>query len=159
VYDAYNAARPLTLVRDPSYWQGYYSVRVGDWLSSAGAVYLVATRPAEAHALCGYVLAHVAATGFLIAEIGARPDDMEAIPALLSAVADEAARRGATRGKVKLPDEPSTTMALAALFGPTLQPDLNEELMARAIAPEFAEQELDAIVAAPGAIFWPFDEF
>ena len=58
VYAAYNAVRPLTVVRDLAYWRGYAAWMFTDWLTHDHAVFFVATRTPNDHDLCGYVLVH-----------------------------------------------------------------------------------------------------
>jgi GNAT superfamily N-acetyltransferase len=170
LYDAYNAVRPLTLVRDPRYWRGYTAARITDWMAFQRAVIFVATRGLEDNQLCGYLFGAFydqayaryhfnSPPAFVLSEIGVRPGDEAAIPALLYAAGRYASERGIIRGQVDLPDEPLINTALERLFGPSLH--LSSEpngLMARTIAPDFEQRALDAIFATSGSICWSIDE-
>jgi ribosomal protein S18 acetylase RimI-like enzyme len=58
VYARFNAARPLTMVRDSHYWHGYAAWMFADWIAQHRARVFVATRAAADHNLSGYILAH-----------------------------------------------------------------------------------------------------
>jgi GNAT superfamily N-acetyltransferase len=170
VYDAYNAVRPLTLVRDPRYWRGYTAARMTDWMAFQRAVIFVATRGPEDDQLCGYLFGQFydqayaryhfnSPPAFVLSEIGVRSGDEAAIPALLYAAGTYAAERGVVRGQVDLPDAPQIHVALERLFGPSLHLSAEPNgMMARTIAPDFDRRTLDEIFAAPGSICWRIDE-
>ncbi len=93
VYAAYNAARPLTVVRDLAYWRGYAAWMFSDWLTHDQTVFFVATRGADAHDLCGYVLVHFYDAAYarqqwgsppwlFVSELGVCPGDEDALLAL-----------------------------------------------------------------------------
>jgi GNAT superfamily N-acetyltransferase len=170
VYDAYNAVRPLTLFRDPRYWRGYTAARMTDWMAFQRVSIFVATRGLEDNHPCGYLFGQFydqayaryhfdSPPAFILFEIGVRPGDEAAIPALLYAAGRYAAERGIVRGQVDLPDEPLINAALERLFGASLH--LSSEpngMMARTLAPDFEQRALDEIFAAPGSICWSIDE-
>jgi ribosomal protein S18 acetylase RimI-like enzyme len=156
IYAAYNARRPLTTVRDQPYWEGWVALMFQFWKSPPQV--LLATNE-NASTPCGYVFAHYYPVGFVISEIGAVPTERDAIATLLNAVGDEALRRGCPAGgRVYLPNEPAIDMALVELFGPTLHAGAEPDSMLRPIAPEMTMQQVDNIVAAPGAIRWAIDQ-
>ncbi|GAB4217475.1 MAG: hypothetical protein OHK0022_59790 [Roseiflexaceae bacterium] len=157
---AFNQGRPLTVVRDANYWQGYAAARVGNWITSEGLVVFAATRPGTP-GLCGYALAEFYPSAFQIRDLAVLPAEPDALPALLHAVAQESQRRGAPPvARLFLPREPWIDAAVEHLFGATLQHGhVQGSLMARAIGPRFSEAQLDALFAAPGAIFSSIDLF
>ena len=171
IYDAFNARRPLTVVRDAGYWRGYAGVRYADLLTNKGAAFLVASRDGAGTPPCGYALAwfhaedyarrHFGApTGsFGVSEIGALPGEEGAIPALLAAVADHATAHRTPRGRIQAPREPWIDASLERLFGETLHDAASDDAMARPLGPGFDAHRLDAMFNAPGAIFWPNDGF
>jgi hypothetical protein len=170
VYAAYNAARPLSVVRDRAYWQGFAAHRYIDGLSRNRGVVLVAARPANPADIRGYVLAYVQEAGFTrqfglpfgtftVLEIGATPGDEAALPALLFAVVDEAARHGVDKGRVHLPDDPTLTAAVAEIFGASLRSGHDWEAMGRPIAAGVTDADVAATFAAPGAFHWLIDTF
>jgi GNAT superfamily N-acetyltransferase len=152
-HEAYNATRSLTMMRDLEYWQNTLRAKLGRW---DGAILFVAEAAAPERA-CGYAIAHFSGPGFLVIEIGARPDYDGAIPALLAAVGEEAARRGASGGRAYLPEEPELDAALDRLFEP-LRRSEEQTLMARPIAPDVTDAHLEALFSTPGAIPWRLDD-
>ncbi|SRR6266498_381405 len=156
IYTAYNAQRPLTTVRDESYWEGWVALMFQFWKHPPQV--LIATRE-NASMPCGYVFGHYYPVGFVISEIGVVPTEREAIAALLNAVADEALRRGSpARGRVYLPSEPAVDMVLARFFGATLHTGAEPDSMLRPIATGMTRHQADTIVMAPGAIRWGIDQ-
>jgi ribosomal protein S18 acetylase RimI-like enzyme len=155
IYAAYNAARLLTLVREPAYWRGYYATRLGDWMTSSQTTLLAAIREGASDRFCGYILASFDARGVLVGELGVLPDEADAIPALLAAVFDRAAGPG--KGTlVRLPNEPAIDAALERLAGP-LEQGVEQQLMLRALDPAAAIDDL-ITAKAPGAVSWLMDE-
>jgi ribosomal protein S18 acetylase RimI-like enzyme len=156
IYTIYNAGRPLTTVRDQAYWESWVAVIFQTWQHPP--LVLLATREGASQP-CGYVFAHFYAAGFVIMELGVVLAEAEAISSLLSAVADEAPRRGSPpRGRVYLPQEPVLDRALAQLFGSSLHAGGEPDSMLRPIADTMTQAEIDAIVSAPGAIRWSIDQ-
>jgi GNAT superfamily N-acetyltransferase len=158
---AFNRERPLTVVRDAAYWRGYAAWRVGNWIADEGLVIFGAFRREAEPRLCGFAFAEYYPPAFQVRDLGVLPDAPGAAAALLAAVAAEASRRGIPpAGRLYLPEEPAIDAALDRLFGPTLHAGQDEgQLMARPIAADFAERELDAIFDAPGAHFSAIDVF
>jgi GNAT superfamily N-acetyltransferase len=171
VYAAYNVARPLTVVRDLAYWRGYAAWMFSDWLTHDQTVFFVATRGAEAHDLCGYVLVHFYDAAYarrqwgsppwlFVSELGMCPGDEDALLALFSAVVDVAAQAGMGWGQGSFPHEPQVDRVVQYLFGATRREDLTQgSMMARPITPHFTEDHLEAIFAAPAAISWDCDHY
>jgi predicted acetyltransferase len=156
IYTVYNASRSLTTIRDQAYWEGWVAVIFHTWQNPP--LVLLATREG-ASMPCGYAFAHFYPTSFVISELGVVPTEAEAVPILLGAVADEARRRGSPlRGRVYLPHEPVLDGALVQLFGPTLHAGGEPDSMLCPIASAMTQQEIDAIVTAPGAIRWSIDQ-
>lgn len=166
VYAAFNAARPLTVVRNDGYWQDFFAPHLSAWHSDHAPICFVAHRDGEAEA-CGYSIVYYsdAAAGrafgldqlFTVSELGVRPGDEAAVPALLAAVTRHAAgsRWG---GRVYAPRDHAIESAIRQLFGGTAHMVEETEPMARPIASNFSERDLEAIFAVPSAIFWPLDE-
>jgi GNAT superfamily N-acetyltransferase len=152
VYDAYNAGRPLTTVREPAYWRAYTLPR----LLAPAATLLAASHGPDAP-LCGYALAHFQEETFAITEIGALPGEATAT-ALIFAVAAEAARRGIDKGRVYIPFEPEIDMALRTIYRVAEQGE-HRVFMVRPLASDIDVDQIAAIPRAPGAIPWPADDF
>jgi GNAT superfamily N-acetyltransferase len=168
IYGAYNAARPLTVVRDLPYWQGYAAQRFA--MSQAGerAFVFVATGPAGTGPAHGYVLAYgpadsgqAASSGgagaFSIAELGVLPGHEAGIPALLAAAAGAVGRPGCA-GRIYLPREPAVDAALDRVFDETVAGGEDRKMMVLPLAPDCDHGALAALVAQPGAVYWPLDE-
>jgi len=159
---AFNHARPLTVLRNPAYWQHYAALRVGHWIATEGLIIFAAFRSATDPQLCGYALGEFNPGSFFqIRDLGVLPTETTAISALLNAVAQEGQRRGDPPvGRIFLPCEPAIDAALDQLFGATLEYGQNHgSLMARTIGSWFTDQQLDALFAAPGATLSAIDFF
>jgi hypothetical protein len=158
---AFNRRRPLTVVRDAAYWRVYAALRVGNWITTEGLVIFAAFREGADPRLCGYAMAEFYPPGFQVRDMGVLPEEAGATLALLTEVAAEAQRRGIPlAGRMYLPQEPQIDTALERLFGPTLHAGHDEgHLMARTIAADFTDRQLDAIFSAPGAHFSAIDLF
>ena len=93
--------------------------------------------------------------------MGVLPEEAGAPLALLTEVAAEARRRGIPlTGRMYLPQEPPIDAALEQLFGPTLYAGQDQgHVMARTIAADFGQPDLDAIFAAPSAHLSAIDVF
>jgi predicted acetyltransferase len=157
IYAEYNALRPLTVVRDQQYWQTFTAAQLADGLSADRVSILTAHHPGHLGNPCGYVLLHVYDEAFLVSEIGVRSRDQAAISALLVAVAETATLRGALEGEWLLPQTPAITATLKGLCGDTLQQVETDFIMVRPIAPGVTMDDLAAIFAASGAIWWRLD--
>jgi len=157
IHRAYNGRRPLATVRDPAYWR-FVAVRAGWWLSSGQAEVLAATHVDQLEDKpCAYIIAlYSSARGFLVAELGALPDDGDALTALLSAIVQRPESR-AHGGRLHLPHDPALEATLAALCSHVEYP-LDEDYMVRAIAPDVDARELDALATAPGSVMWALDD-
>jgi hypothetical protein len=158
---AFNHLRPLTVVRDPIYWRDYAAVRVGNWIATEGLVIFAGFRSEAGSQICGYAMVEFYPAAFQIRDLGLLPAETDAIAALLSAVAQEAQRRGIPpSGRLYLPHEPAIDVAVEQSFGATLQRGQDQgQLMARTIGSRFTDQQLDALFAAPGAIVSAIDLF
>jgi predicted GNAT family N-acyltransferase len=158
IYQSYNSARPLTVVRDQEYWLSYGRMRFTEWCTNANGTVFVAER--ADHALAGYVLAHLSEMGFLVTELCVQPNDANALLVLLQAVIDEVMKRGfPSQGRVHLPHEAVIDAALQGIFGATLHQGYDSVIMAYGLADSMTNSEIDAIFAAPGAICWPIDDY
>jgi hypothetical protein len=159
---AYHDARPLTVRRDPVYWQDYAALRVGHWMSEEGLIIYTAFRSADDPQICGYATAEFnPGVFFQIRDLSVLPHETAAIPALITAVAHEAQKRTIPLiGRLFVPDEPATTAALAQLHSTTIEHRQNDgSLMARPIGLQFTERDLDNLFAAPGAFLSCIDLF
>ncbi|HEX8682528.1 MAG TPA: GNAT family N-acetyltransferase [Ardenticatenaceae bacterium] len=166
VYDAFNAARPLTVARDAAYWRDFFVPHLTAWLSGHAPVILVARRAGQAD-VRGYAIVYYSdeeparAFGldrlFTVSELGIFPGDEEAVSALLAAALSESGGR-LLGGRVYAPREPEIDAAIEQLFGQSARQDQDSEPMARVIAPDFEQSDLDALFAAPGAMAWPLDD-
>jgi len=170
IYALYNAHRPLSVVRDEAYWRGYFARRIrsrntthpmllilaymGDGNDKEYAGYLVVDYATQEEARADFNLDQF----FTIGEIGVAPGHEEAIPALASAVADNAAQ-GEVGGRVFLPREPHIDSAMRSLFGQSLQMLDDRDMMALPLSESCGQEELEAMFAAPGALFWIVDDF
>lgn len=158
---AFNHMRPLTVVRDPTYWRAYAAVRVGNWVATEGLIIFVVFR-SEAHPkICGYAMAEFYPVAFQIRDMGVLPSETAAISALLNAVSQEAQRRGIPlNARLYLPHEPTIDAAVEQLVGATLQHGQDEgHLMARTIGSQLTNQDLDGLFATPRAVISAIDLF
>jgi hypothetical protein len=96
--------RPLTVVRNGTYWHTYIAMRYADWATYAGAEMLVALPTPKSRDLSGYAIAHFSPMGVLLSELCVQPDAPEAVAALLNAITAELRRRDLPlQGRVHLP--------------------------------------------------------
>jgi predicted acetyltransferase len=154
VYDAFNAARPLTIVRPLAYWRGF-GARA---FTEPGAVILAATRKAADDVLAGYLLTHLSDQEISLLEIGWRSGDQECVSALISAAANLAAERQAMKMTVHLPFLPEIDAALDRVASGAAVKH-HHAAMIRAVGANRDLSWLNAAFAAPGAIFWGADGF
>jgi GNAT superfamily N-acetyltransferase len=160
VYTAYNLERPLTVVRNPSYWQNFTAVRLMQRITNEDLQVIGAWSTNMSTQLCGYLLVHFFDFAFLVKEIGVLPSEPSAITALLAAVGDEANRRSLVYGEVELPHEVPLDAGIADLFGASLHlSDANTRIMARPINSSFRAEQLETIFQAPGAFYSGIDHF
>jgi len=160
LYTAYNATRPLTVVRNSKYWQMFTAVRLMQRITNEHLHIFGAWSTDTANQLCGYILVHFFDAAFLVTEIGVLPYDTSAITALLAAVGDEASRRGLRYGEVDLPHEAALDAVIADLFGASLHlSDANMRIMACPINPGFRAEQLEALFHAPNAFYSTIDHF
>ncbi len=161
IYAAYNARRPLTIVRDAAYWRNY-ALRVERWLSAGFGCVFVARQadgqegdsPPHAYAIAGFSADH----GVRIVELGVLPGDVEALSPLLAAIAKRAVDRGRALGRPSaLPREPSLDAILGTLCS-SVEHSIDADWMVRACAPNVDERALIALPDAPGAVAWLFDD-
>jgi predicted N-acetyltransferase YhbS len=166
VYAADSARRPLSLVREPRYWQASIAPRVlgaQPWLRPPGT-FLAAAQPAPAAELAGYVLVHWwhvhdgAAGHFEVSELCTRPGHEAATVALLTALGEHAAAQDCRMGwgRLFVPREPAIEQAIGRLLR---HPEWSDFVVLQAcpVAPELDAGELAALLAATGAICWSLD--
>jgi GNAT superfamily N-acetyltransferase len=158
---AFNHKRPLTVVRDLAYWRDYAALRVGTWITSEGLVIFAASQGGGDPRMCGYAMAEFYPPGFQVRDIAVLPEEPGATLVLLAAVAAEAQRRDIPlSGRMYLPWEPPIDAALDRLFGTTLHAGADRgHLMARTIAMDFTDRQLDEIFTTGGAHFSAIDLF
>jgi GNAT superfamily N-acetyltransferase len=160
LYTAYNATRPLSVVRSQPYWQRFTAVRLMQRMTHEQLQIIGVWSAATPDQPCGYILVHFFDFAFLVTEIGVLPDDISALTALLAAVGDEASRRGLRYGEVDLPHEAPLDAVIADLFGASLHlSDANTRIMARPINPGFRAEQLEALFHAPNAFYSGIDHF
>ena len=161
VYSAYNATRPLTMVRDEAHWRNYAIPTLIQWGANQHGALLVAQDLPD-RSICGYLVAQLfeAHTGCNLVEVGALPGHAVAIPTLLDAVAEHY-RGHQAPALIQLPFEPAIDTALDGLFGPSLQRIAAPwgTCMARPLALDWTHDRIAALFSAPGAISWRIDEF
>jgi GNAT superfamily N-acetyltransferase len=171
VYAADSARRPLSLVREPSYWAASIAPRVlgqQDWLGPP-ATLLVAAHPTAPEHLAGYVLVHWwhlhdgppgdVPGYFQVSELCTRPGQQEAATtALLQAVGQVAATQDCRMGLGRLfvPREPRIEHAIGDLLR---DPEWSTfvALQAAPLMPALDDAQLTALLAAPGAVCWSLD--
>lgn len=154
LYDAYNASRALSLVRSLEYWRGYLAPA----FTAPTALVLVARRPPDGASIDGYLLAHMLDEALIVTEIGLRPGLPGVASALLDGLRDEANERGIDRGRAYVPVEPEVDIALGQAFV-GLRVGHHQAMMALPIATDFDMDRIQGIFVAPGAIYWPSDDF
>jgi len=154
VYDAFNAGRPLTVVRPQGYWRGFGARAFTD----PAAVVLAATANAPEDQLAGYLLAHLADQEMSLLEIGWRPGGQECVSALIGAARDLALDRQALNVTALLPFLPEIDAALDRVASGAAVKH-HQAAMVRADGANRDLSWLNAAFAAPGAIFWAADGF
>jgi predicted N-acetyltransferase YhbS len=173
IYDVYNAARPLSLVRDDTYWLGYYARRIEAVLPAHSSTLFLA-RAADGQPV-GYLLVQVRMQDpppaqppnpydtFFISETGWLPGHEEAWHALLYAALEDIRKRTREKeqpgGTVFLPGEEPLNEAVRALFGSTLEAVNDRNFMALTTSNSTGEADIAAIFSAPNAHFWIMDDF
>lgn len=172
IYAAYNEQRPLSIVRDESYWRGYFARRLASFLKTNEMALLVA-RAGGGRAV-GYLLMYLpkqdeANQGghFTISELCIMPGHNEAVTALLSAAkrwVNEVMQvlgddTGQVSGVALLPREEQIEQAMQIMFGETLHLVDDRTMMARPVNDDFTHDDLQAMFAAPSALFWMMDDF
>jgi GNAT superfamily N-acetyltransferase len=184
IYAAYNAWRPLSMVRDEDYWQSYFSPSLATARRQGTVSLFLASRQDQPVA---YLLTRVlsaeaardyfnAERGFVITEAGMLTGHDTALPALLYAMRQELllllvsqlsqqsqlpqSPEWEVPGAAFLPRQALLEEALRAVFGQTLYlSGARRRMMALPLGQRFSESELTATFAAPGALFWPMDAF
>jgi GNAT superfamily N-acetyltransferase len=167
IYGAYNRQRPLTVARDAAYWQGLH-VRKLERPPKGHTVHLfVAHSPQEGRDV-GYAIAYLSNEeaagasgldqGFVLSEIAVLPGHEEAIPHLLSAFAD-ATMGERVGGTSFLPRDAQVDQALRVLFEQPVEELEDTSIMARPLAGGLSQEEVEALMTAPDAMFWRLDEF
>ncbi len=159
IYDAYNAVRPLTIVRNAAYWR-HYAIRVDRWLSAGYGAVRIARRAGDDRHLypCAYVLAGFSAEyGVRLAELGALPRDEDALSPLLAVVASCVTERGMAGRPSTLPRDPQLREVLIAMCSGMAE-QRDPDWMIRPSAPDVDAQALLALPDAPGAVLWLFDD-
>lgn len=166
VYAAYNGTRPVSMVREPAYWQGYIAWMFTQYLDQHQSTLLVAYDPMNDRLLHGYALVNFYDQGFVISELAVQPGDEGTLTAVLNGVLAESECRGiALQGQLIAPMEPLTTNVLRRFFGSSMHQIEDytfqgySPLMARSIASDMTDADLDTLFSAPGATFWPLDAY
>jgi GNAT superfamily N-acetyltransferase len=156
MHQAYNAGRPLTTIRDQSYWE-YQIENIRWWRSTGRAEVLVATE-GEENAPRAYALAFFSQErGLLLAELGAPPGEEEALLALLSSILARPIVR-TLGGRLCLPRDPALECLLPE-SSDHVEDQVGGDCMVRAIAPDFDARQLDALPVAAGNVLWLLDDF
>jgi GNAT superfamily N-acetyltransferase len=153
IYRAYNQQRPLTTLRDDTYWRTFAGVR---FTLPQAQVSVAVERATER--ICGYLLAYLDTEAVTVIEAGVLDDHDQALGALLTAVRCAALSRGIVAGRVYLPAEPAVDAAVAAHFE-TVMSGTYQVLMGRPLAEDYTMEAIEAAFNAPGAIVWPVDDF
>lgn len=159
IYQAYNVARPASVVRDKAYWEEYLRWRWGEWSMQGTSIILVATPVRVPERPCGYIIPKYYDDAFIIAEIGAAPSATEVLPMLMTGVLEEATRRGiADRFRVYFPYEPQIDGWAHQLFTPAPQ---QGNYGAHAVYPlqGITAADLSAMFTALGRHSWLLDQF
>jgi GNAT superfamily N-acetyltransferase len=170
IYALYNAHRPLSLVRDEAYWRGYFSRRIrsrnishpmllimaytGDGNDKEYAGYLVVDHDTQEVTLEEFNLDHY----FTIGEVGFAHGHEGALPSLLAVMLNRETE-GRVGGRAFLPREPHIDASMQAIFGQSLQMPDDRTMMALPLGESCGQGELEAMFAAPGALFWIVDDF
>lgn len=170
IHEAYNRERPLILVRDAAYWEGYLAFKLEPTYFKAHQGLVLTARAAGETEDAGYIVVFITFSGsdlaqrfdldqlFIICEIGVVPGHEAAIPRLLSAIVDATVGRR-VGGRVFLPDEPEIRRSLETMLVQPVQQLDDRNMMARPLAPACTQADLEAIMSAPGAYWWWLDEF
>jgi hypothetical protein len=159
IYQAYNAARPASVVRDEAYWHDYLRWRWGEWSMMGTSTILVAIPVRDPERPCGYIIPKYYDDAFIIAEIGAFPSASATLPMLMTGVLKEATRRGiADRFRVYFPREPQIDGWTNQLFAPAPQ---EGQYGAQAVYPlqGSTPADLSAMFTMQGCHSWLLDQF
>jgi hypothetical protein len=154
VYDAYNASRPLTTVRDLSYWRSYAVLR----LRQPHITIFVAAQESHPDQVIGYIIAHIHSETIAITELAVLPEHPAAVAVLIGRVQREAQDRSISLSRVFLPREPIIDSILDQYFQETHNGSY-EMLMGRPLAEDYTMAAIETNFKAPGAIAWPTDDF
>jgi GNAT superfamily N-acetyltransferase len=170
IYEAYNRRRPLTVVRDSAYWNGYIAIREEGWAhpNSRHANTFFTASDGQGQ-MCGYLLAHFSTRQYArqrfdldqaitVSEVAALPGREGALLALMGALVDEA-QEGQVGARMFLPDEEPVNTAARIMFGETMERVDDRNLMASTLSGGISDTALAEIFSAPGALSWPLDEF
>jgi ribosomal protein S18 acetylase RimI-like enzyme len=153
IYRGYNQQRPLTMLRDGTYWRTFARVR---FTLPQAQVFVAVERATER--ICGYILAYVDAEAVAVIEAGVLDGHDQALDALLMAVRRAALSRGVVAGRVYLPVEPAVDAAVTDHFERVMV-GTYDVLMGRPLAEDYGLDAIEAAFSAPGAIAWPVDDF
>jgi GNAT superfamily N-acetyltransferase len=169
IYDAYNASRPASMLRDLEYWPIFRAPQFGPtswWLNHRNLAFLARSAGGE---IVAYALSHLSDQELArrefqldqvltISEVGALPGHEAAIPALLSSIVGSTLP-GAVGARAFLPREPQIEGCMRTIFGDSLH-DVNDlPLMALPLAEGTTFEQIQAVFSAPSANFWQHDEF
>jgi ribosomal protein S18 acetylase RimI-like enzyme len=153
IYRAYNRRRPLTTLRNDTYWRTFAGLR---FTLPQAQVSVAVERATER--VCGYILAYIDAETVAVIEAGVLDGHDLALDALLTAVYRAALSREIRMGRIYLPVEPVIDAAVAANFE-TIFAGTYQVLMGRPLAADYTMEAIEATFGAPGAIAWPVDDF
>ena len=155
IYAEFNQNRPLAIRRDASTWKTFTAHKITDWVQAGASVWLAYPRESP-NEICGYLVAHCAEQGFLVAEAGARERHRAAVAGLLGKVIGSYEKGQQIGGRLYLPNEPDVLALLESCMEPLVQVE-SDEMMVREIDPP---KNGDFVVPASEGrgMFWLLDQ-
>jgi hypothetical protein len=156
IYAEFNQARPFAIRRDRATWRSFTAFKITDWMQSGAMVWL-AYPTGSPKEICGYLIAHRTEQGFLIAEIGVKEQDRDAIPHLLYEVIGSYEKEQQVGGRMYVPGEPDILPLLQGCFNPFGQVEYSE-LMVRPINPEKDHNDFFGSPSPRPGMFWILDQ-
>jgi GNAT superfamily N-acetyltransferase len=156
IYKEFNETRPLAIRRDEATWRQFTAYKIRDWVGAGASIWLASHSNAPGE-ICGYLLAHRADEGFLVAEMGVRTGHQAALANLLGPVLGSYQEGQTVGGRLYLPNEPDIASLLHSCFDPLMHIE-SDEMMVRAVNLHGNAGDLIAPSSQGTGMFWLLDQ-